>query len=100
MKEKLNKMLTDKQEQRNTLQQSLIDSDDKEQRAAIGETLTALAKEIADIEEMLKESAEEAGVLLKQLSCTQQNADHPILWNSEDTSYLKFYLFAVLERGK
>lgn len=53
MKEKLNKMLTAKQEQRNTLQQSLIDSDDKEQRAAIGETLTALAKEIADIEEML-----------------------------------------------
>lgn len=55
MKEKLNKMLTDKQEQRNTLQQSLIDSDDKEQRAAIGETLTALAKEIAYIEEMLKD---------------------------------------------
>ena len=56
--------------------------------------------ESQDFEEMLKESAEEAGVLLKQLSCTQQNADHPILWNSEDTSYLKFYLFAVLERGK
>ena len=53
MKEKLNKMLTDKQEQRNTLQQSLIDCDDKEQRAAIGETLAALAKEIADVEEML-----------------------------------------------
>ena len=53
MKEKLNKLLTDKQEQRNTLQQSLIDCDDKEQRAAIGETLSALAKEIADVEEML-----------------------------------------------
>lgn len=53
MKEKLNKMLTDKQEQRNTLQQSLIDSDDKEQRAAIGETLSALAEEIRTIEDML-----------------------------------------------
>ena len=53
MKEKLNKMLTDKKEQRNTLQQSLIDSDDKEQRAAIGETLSKLAEEIADVEAML-----------------------------------------------
>ena len=53
MKEKLEKMLTDKQEQRNTLHQSLIDCDDKEQRAAIGETLSALAEEIRNIEEML-----------------------------------------------
>ena len=55
MKEKLNKLLTAKQEQRNALQQSMIDSDDKEQRAAIGETLTKLAEEIADVEAMLEE---------------------------------------------
>lgn len=55
MKEKLNKMLTDKQEQRNTLQQSLIDCDDKEQRAAIGDTLSKLAEEIRNVEEMLKD---------------------------------------------
>ena len=55
MKEKLNKLLTAKQEQRNALQQSMIDSDDKEQRAAIGETLAALAQEIADVEAMLAE---------------------------------------------
>ena len=55
MKEKLNKLLTAKQEQRNTLQQSMIDSDDKEERAAIGETLSALAQEIADLEAMLAE---------------------------------------------
>lgn len=55
MKEKLNKMLTDKQGQRSTLQQSLIDCDDKEQRAAIGETLSALAEEIRNIEEMLQD---------------------------------------------
>ena len=53
MKEKLNKLLTDKKEQRNTLQQSMIDSDDKEARAAIGETLSKLAEEIADVEAML-----------------------------------------------
>ena len=55
MKEKLNKLLTDKRAQHNTLQQSLIDCDDKEQRAAIGETLAKLAEEIADVEAMLAE---------------------------------------------
>ena len=53
MKEKLNKLLTAKQEQRTALQQSMIDCDDKEQRAAIGETLAKLAEEIADVEAML-----------------------------------------------
>ena len=53
MKEKLNKLLTAKQEQRHTLQQSIIDSDDKEERAALGETLSALAEEIRNVEEML-----------------------------------------------
>lgn len=53
MKEKLNKLLTSKKEQRNTLNQSMIDSDDKEERAAIGETLSKLAEEIREIEDML-----------------------------------------------
>lgn len=53
MKEKLNKLLTAKQEQRDTLNKSLIECDDKEQRAAIGDTLSALAEEIRNVEEML-----------------------------------------------
>lgn len=53
MKEKLQKLLTAKQEQRDMLNQSLIDSDDKEERAAIGETLSKLAEEIRDVESML-----------------------------------------------
>lgn len=55
MKEKLNKLLTAKKEQRDVLNQSMIDSDDKEARAAIGETLSALAEEIRNIEEMLQD---------------------------------------------
>lgn len=47
-------------------------------------------------EEMLREAAEEAGVLLKQVSVTQQNSDHPILWLNEETSYLKFFIFQIL----
>lgn len=64
MKEKLNKLLTAKQEQRDTLNRTLIDSDSKEERAAIGETLTALADEIRELEEMLQDidkPAEEEG---------------------------------------
>ena len=38
----------------------------------------------------------EAGVTLKQVSVTQQNADHPILWTMEETSYLKFYIFQLV----
>lgn len=46
-------------------------------------------------EKMLKEAALETGVRLKQVSVTQQNADHPILWTMNETSYLKFFIFQV-----
>ncbi len=48
-------------------------------------------------EKMLKEAALEMGVQLKQISVTQQNADHPILWNMDESSYLKFYVFQVVD---
>ena len=53
MKEKLQKLLDAKKEQRDALNKSLIESDNKEERAAIGETLSALADEIREVEEML-----------------------------------------------
>lgn len=59
-KEKLLKMLKTRQEQRDALNKQLIESDNKEERAAIGETLKALAAEIADVEEMLKDIDEPA----------------------------------------
>lgn len=60
MKDKLMKMLAAKKEQRDNLNKALIESDSKEERAAIGETLSALAKEIADCEDMLKDLDEPA----------------------------------------
>jgi HK97 family phage major capsid protein len=53
MKERMQKLLDAKNEQRNALNQSMIDSDSKEERAAIGETLSKLADEIREIEDML-----------------------------------------------
>ena len=43
MKDRLLKLLKAKQEQRDALNNQLIESNDKEERAAIGETLKALA---------------------------------------------------------
>lgn len=47
-------------------------------------------------EKMLREASAEANVTLKQISVTQQNGDHPILWNMEESSYLKFYIFQIV----
>lgn len=52
--------------------------------------------ETANFERMLREAAKESGVVLKQVSVTQQNHDHPILWTMEETSYLKFYIFQIV----
>lgn len=60
MKKKLEKLLAAKQEQRNALNKSLIESESKEERAAIGETLSALEQEIADVRAMLDEIDEPA----------------------------------------
>lgn len=60
MKKKLLAMLKAKEEQRSTLNQSMINSDDKEERAAIGATLAALEKEIADVKAVLDEMDEPA----------------------------------------
>ena len=53
MKEKLTKLLNTKLEQRKALNDQLIASDDKEERAAIGETLKGVDNEIAEVREML-----------------------------------------------
>ena len=45
---------------------------------------------------MLHEAAADAGVSLRQIEARQQSPDHPILWNVEETNYLKFYLFQVV----
>ncbi|MEG0592187.1 MAG: class I SAM-dependent rRNA methyltransferase [Coprobacillus sp.] len=52
--------------------------------------------ETDNFEKMLREAAHETGVTLKQVSVTQQNHDHPILWTMEETSYLKFYIFQII----
>ena len=45
---------------------------------------------------MLKSAAQDAGRQLRQIEARQQAPDHPILWNVEETDYLKFFLFQVI----
>ncbi|MDO4500854.1 MAG: class I SAM-dependent rRNA methyltransferase [Erysipelotrichaceae bacterium] len=45
---------------------------------------------------MLLEAANENNVTLKQISYTQQGKDHPILLSSNQTDYLKFYMFQIM----
>lgn len=45
---------------------------------------------------MLVSAAADAGRRLRQIEVRQQAPDHPILWNVEETDYLKFFLFQVI----
>lgn len=45
----------------------------------------------------ISQAASSVGKRLKQVEFRQQSPDHPILWGSEDSSYLKFYIFSVTE---
>ena len=60
MKKRLEKMLKAKKEQRDALNKSMIECDNKEERAAIGETLSKIGEEIAELETMLSEVDEPA----------------------------------------
>ena len=78
MKKRLEKLLQLKQEQRNTLKKSMIESESKEELAAIGETLKALGEEIAEIENMLAEvdePADDNGATTDEASENENNND-------------------------
>ena len=42
------------------------------------------------------EAAHDARRLLRQVEFRTQAPDHPILWNSDESYYLKFYIFQVI----
>ena len=44
----------------------------------------------------IKEAAHDAHRTLRQVEFRTQSADHPILWNSDESYYLKFFIFQVI----
>lgn len=51
-------------------------------------------------EHMLRNAARDAHVQLRQVECRTQSPDHPILWTSEESFYLKFYIFQVIREKR
>ena len=51
---------------------------------------------VVDGEVSAVQAAADAGRQLRQIEARQQAPDHPILWNVEETNYLKFFLFQVV----
>lgn len=47
--------------------------------------------------ETIKQAAKSAHKRLRQVEFRTQAADHPILWAAEESLYLKFYIFQVVE---
>lgn len=77
MKKKLEKLLAAKREQRNALNKSMIECDSKEERAAIGETLSSLGDEIAELEAMLAEIDEPAAASDDSANDNDQRSFNP-----------------------
>lgn len=46
---------------------------------------------------MLHDAARDAGVTLRQVEFRTQSPDHPILFNHDESYYLKFYIFQVVK---
>ena len=44
----------------------------------------------------INEAAHDAHKILRQVEFRTQSADHPILWNSDESYYLKFFVFQVI----
>lgn len=44
----------------------------------------------------IAEAAQDAKRTLRQIEFRTQSCDHPILWNSDESYYLKFYIFQVI----
>ena len=48
------------------------------------------------LRDTIAEAARDAKRIIRQVEYRTQAADHPILWNSDGSSYLKFYVFQVM----
>ena len=46
---------------------------------------------------MLHQAARDARKRLRQVEFRTQSPDHPILWAAEESYYLKFYIFQVVD---
>ena len=92
---------------RNTLKNAIIGYKEINQRAMRlvkpgGYLLTASCSHIMKpslFDEMLHEAASDAHVRLRHVRTLQQAADHPYIWNIDETKYLKGHIVQVLSKN-
>lgn len=75
LKEYLEKQVTEKRNQITNLEKALVESDDKEERAKLGETLTKLRDELNEAEKQLT-NVEDQGQQEEQQQQERQNEEH------------------------
>ena len=103
MKNKLKKLLERKQNNLKTLRDALVNSDNKEERASINESINNLEEEIRSLEQMIADCdlpiCERSNVALRTVGSNTPNND-----GEEDVysslAYRKAFMKAILTRSK
>ena len=103
MKNKLKKLLERKQNNLKTLRDALVNSDNKEERASINESIDNLEEEIRSLEQMIADCdlpiSERSNVALRTVGSNTSNND-----GEEDVysslAYRKAFMKAILTRSK
>lgn len=103
MKDKLKKLLERKQNNLKTLRDALVNSDNKEERASINESINNLEEEIRSLEQMIADCdlpiSERSNVALRAVGSNTANND-----GEEDVysslAYRKAFMKAILTRSK
>lgn len=98
MKEKFIKMLNEKREQLKNLEASMIASENKEERAAIGETLRKLRDEIDDIQEIIDDLDEPADNVATKI--VVDGNDDTVKDNADNGNRSSFVPVATVRNGQ
>lgn len=103
MKDKLKKLLERKQNNLKTLRDALVNSDNKEERASINESINNLEEEIRSLEQMIADCdlpiSERSNVALRTVgSNTSNNGGEEDVYSS--LAYRKAFMKAILTRSK
>lgn len=102
MKNKLKKLLEKRREQLKTLRDALVNSDNKEERTSISESITNLEAEVRDYEQMLADldlpASEQRGINLRTMGTNVTEGAEEDVYSS--VAYRKAFMKAIMTGQK
>ena len=102
MKNKLKKLLERKQNSLKTLRDALVNSDNKEERASINESINSVEEEIRSLEQLIADCdlpiSERSDVALRAVGSNTANNEEEDVYSS--VAYRKAFMKAILTRSK